>query len=207
MPPPRRLVRALAIAAAVVPAAGLAHARTPLVQPDPPVAFLQALRALCGRAFEGQLVDPQPVDSAMVGRRLIMHVRACGDTVRIPFHVGDDRSRTWVFTRTALGVRLKHDHRREDGSEDRMTQYGGDSRAGASATRMDFAADSATAALIPAARTNVWTVEVSATRFTYQLRRDGSDRRFRVDFDLTRPVASPPAPWGATLPAPHHALP
>ncbi|HEY0930738.1 MAG TPA: hypothetical protein VGE27_12530, partial [Gemmatimonas sp.] len=57
--------------------------------------------------------------------------------------------------------------------------------------------DSFTAALIPTARTNVWTVELTATRFSYQLRREGSDRRFRVDFDLTRPVALPPAPWGA----------
>jgi hypothetical protein len=49
----------------------------------------------------------------------------------------------------------------------------------------------------PAARTNVWTVEITATEFVYQLTREGTDRRFRVVFDLTKPVAVPPAPWGA----------
>jgi hypothetical protein len=31
----------------------------------------------------------------------------------------------------------------------------------------------------------------------YQLTRTNSDRRFRVEFDLTTPVAVPPAPWGS----------
>jgi hypothetical protein len=159
--------------------------------------YLAALRSHCDKAYEGRLIDPQPADSAMLGQRLVMHVRGCGDTVRIPFHVGENRSRTWVFTRTAAGVRLKHDHRHEDGSEDRVTQYGGDSRAGGTATSMAFAADSLTATLIPAARTNVWTVDITPTQFVYQLRREGTERRFRVEFDLTTPVALPPAPWGA----------
>lgn len=161
-----------------------------------PDAFLAGLRAHCGKAYEGRLVDPQPADTAIARQRLVMHVRGCGDTVRIPFHVGEDRSRTWVLTRTAGGVRLKHDHRHADGTEDAITQYGGDSRPGGTASAMDFAADSFTAALIPAARTNVWTVELTPTRFTYQLRREGTERRFRAEFDLTRPVGTPPAPWG-----------
>lgn len=172
-------------------------ARDVMMPVDSSAAFLTALRTHCGRAYEGQLVNPQPADSAMRGQRLVMHVRGCGDTVRVPFHVGDNRSRTWVFTRTSNGVRLKHDHRHEDGSEDRVTQYGGDAMAPRAASHVEFPADSATAALIPTARTNVWTVELTPTRFSYQLRREGSDRRFRVDFDLTRPITPPPAPWGA----------
>ena len=164
---------------------------------DPASEFLAALRAHCGKAFAGQIINPQPADSAMRGQALVMHVRGCGDTVRIPFHVGTDRSRTWVFTKTATGARLKHDHRHEDGSEDRVTQYGGDSRPGGTAGSMAFAADSFTAALLPASRTNVWTVDVTPTRFVYQLTRTGSDRRFRVEFDLTKSVAVPPAPWGS----------
>lgn len=162
--------------------------------------FLDALRKHCGKAYEGRVVNPQPSDSAFASQRLVMHVRGCGDTLRVPFHVGGDRSRTWVFTRTSDGLRLKHDHRHEDGSEDRVTQYGGDSRAGSTAMRMEFPADSFTAALLPAARTNVWTIELSDTQFVYQLRREGSDRRFRVEFDLTRPVPAPPAPWGFERP-------
>jgi hypothetical protein len=197
----RRRTQLLPLAAAAIVSVGATRPAT--ASADPADDFLRAIRARCGQAFEGRLVDPQPVDSAMAGQRLVMHVRGCGDTVRVPFHVGANRSRTWVFTRTVAGVRLKHDHRHEDGSEDRVTQYGGDSRAPATAWRMEFAADSFTAALLPASRTNVWTVEVTATRFVYQLRREGSDRRFRVEFDLTRPVAPPLPPWGAASAAPN----
>ena len=183
-----------ALASVVLGTGSAAHA-------DPADDFLRTLRSHCNRAYAGRLVDPQPADSAMLGQPLVMHVRGCGDTVRVPFHVGDNRSRTWVFTRTAQGARLKHDHRHEDGSEDRVTQYGGDAVPGVrthTATHLEFAADSYTGTLLPASKANVWTVELTPSRFSYQLRREGSDRRFRVDFDLTKPVAAPPAPWGAT---------
>lgn len=184
---PLALLALCALLAACAPAA-------PAPAPD---AFLDALRAHCGKAYEGSIIDPQPTDSSFAGQRLVMHVRDCGDTVRIPFHVGDDRSRTWVLTRTADGVRLKHDHRHEDGSEDSVTQYGGDSRAGeGTAERMEFPVDEFTKAMIPYASTNIWTVEITPTAFVYQLRREGSDRRFRVEFDLARAVPAPPAPWG-----------
>lgn len=174
----------------------VALSSTALQAQSAPDDFLATLRGHCDKAYEGRIVNPQPADTAFASQRLVMHVRGCGDTLRVPFHVGADRSRTWVLTRTASGLRLKHDHRHEDGSEDRVTQYGGDSRAGGTAMRMEFPADSFTAALLPAARTNVWTIELTPTQFVYQLRREGSDRRFRVEFDLTRPVPAPPAPWG-----------
>ncbi len=54
-----------------------------------------------------------------------MHVRQCdGNRLEIHFHLGDNRSRTWVLIRTAQGIRLQHDHRHEDGSEDEVTLYG-----------------------------------------------------------------------------------
>ena len=136
-----------------------------------------------------------PSDAEIGSQRLVMHVRSCSDReIRIPFHVGENRSRTWVLTRTATGLRLKHDHRHEDGSEDRVTQYGGDSAGSAEALRVDFPADAFTANLIPAAATNVWTMEIDPRRrFTYALAR--ANRRFRVDFDLTRAVPPPPPPW------------
>jgi hypothetical protein len=46
--------------------------------------------------------------------------------IAIPFAVGDNRSRTWVITRTDAGVRLKHVHRHDDGHEDKVSRYGGD---------------------------------------------------------------------------------
>lgn len=131
-----------------------------------------------------------------------MHVRSCtSGEIRIPFHVGGDRSRTWVLTTTADGIRLKHDHRHQDGSEDAVTQYGGDARPPFEAGRLEFPADSFTIGLIPAAATNVWTIEIEpGQRFVYALRREGTDRRFRIEFDLTRPVPPPPGPWGSPDP-------
>lgn len=167
---------------------------------DAQAAFWSSLQDLCGSAHEGTVVEAPAGDTTFAGKDLIMHVRTCtDDEIRIPFHVGTDRSRTWVLTRTDNGLRLKHDHRHEDGSEDDITQYGGDATAGrGTAQRQEFPADEHTSSLIPEAATNVWTVEVVPARtFAYALRREGTDRRFRIEFDLSSDVAPPPAPWGA----------
>lgn len=166
-------------------------------EPDPG-AFWAALQQLCGKAFEGSLVEgTEPSDSAMGEQRLVMHVRSCSaGEVRIPFQVGENRSRTWVITRAGRGYRLKHDHRHEDGSEDTITQYGGDTREIIDPLSLDFHADAYTAKLIPAAASNIWTIAVQPREsFTYALRREATGRRFRVRFDLTKPVPPPPAPW------------
>jgi hypothetical protein len=160
--------------------------------------FWASLGQLCGNAYEGQLIEAPAGDTVFTGNRLVMHVRECaGDVIRIPFHVGDDRSRTWVLTRIDGGIRLKHDHRHEDGTEDDVTMYGGDTATPGTAQSQEFPADAHTAELIPAAATNFWTVEVvPGQTFAYALRREGTDRRIRVEFDLTRTVPPPPAPWG-----------
>jgi hypothetical protein len=161
--------------------------------------FWQHVERHCGRAFAGRVIEAPAGDTTFAGKRLVMHVRECGgDSMRIPFVVGDDRSRTWVLHRTSGGLRLKHDHRHADGHPDSITWYGGDTAAPGSATRQEFPADALTATLIPRASTNVWTIEIVPRRtFAYALRRIGTDRRFRIEFDLTRPIAPPPPPWGA----------
>ena len=51
----------------------------------------------------------------------------------------------------------------------------------------EFPADSLTVAMLPQAAANVWTIAVDPGRlFTYGLRREGTDRRFLVEFDLRR---------------------
>lgn len=165
-------------------------------------AFWSAIQQLCGNAYGGSVAESSPPDTVMSRSALVMHVRECSsDTIRIPFHVGENRSRTWVLTRTETGLRLKHDHRHLDGSEDSVTQYGGDTREAGTAGVQEFHADSLTATLIPAARTNVWTIEVvPGERFVYALRREGTERRFRAEFDLSQQAATPPPPWGSSPP-------
>ena len=182
----------------VLPFAALLFMTCGTVAPvRPGDAFWNALQPLCGQAFEGRLVEgTEPSDAQIGAQRLVMHVRSCSaGEIRIPFHAGTNRSRTWVITRTPSGLRLKHDHRHEDGTPDRVTQYGGDTRGPADALQLDFFADAETAALIPASATNIWTLGIDRQSFVYALRREATNRRFRVEFDLTKSVAEPPAPW------------
>ncbi|MNL22947.1 hypothetical protein D3C87_1443110 [compost metagenome] len=58
-----------------------------------------------------------------------------------------------------------------------------------------FPADSETEQLIDHAAYNVWWVTIDQTKFSYNLRRIGSDRIFSVEFDLTKPVRSDFKPW------------
>jgi hypothetical protein len=162
-------------------------------------AFWDSVRELCGRAFEGRLLLAPPGDTTFEGKRLVMHVRECrDDEVRIPFVVGEDRSRTWVLTRTPGGLRLKHDHRHADGSPEEITWYGGDTQAPGTAGEQQFVADEHTRTLLPAAATNVWILAIEpGLRFVYALERRGTERRFRIEFDVTREVEAPPPPWGS----------
>lgn len=181
---------ALALSACATPSAG------------PQSAFFANLSALCGQSFAGRVVTTDAADASFASERLVMQVRECSATeIRIPFHVGENRSRTWVITPTEAGLRLKHDHRHEDGSEDALTQYGGDTVAEGTFTRQEFPADDFSKQLfrandIPASVDNVWAMEIEPRRtFAYELRRP--NRHFRVEFDLTDPVETPPAPWGS----------
>jgi hypothetical protein len=171
----------------------------------PADAFFAALSSACGKAYAGRVVANVPAPTSpdpFEAKPLVMHVRECdSEVLRIPFHVGDDRSRTWVVTRTTTGLRLKHDHRHADGSPDLLTQYGGDTNAPGSAIRQEFPVDAESIALFEregsqAFVTNTWAMEVvPGQRFVYELRRPGG-RLFRVEFDLRKPVPAPPPPWG-----------
>lgn len=194
----------LVLAAALLGACAAPPQRAPL-DPAAQAAFWNNLTALCGRAFEGRIAanlgatpGPDPFD----GKRLVMHVRECSATeIRVPFHVGEDRSRTWVITRAGAGLRLKHDHRHEDGSDDKLTMYGGDAVDSGEPGRQSFPADKFSRdafylANIPQSAANVWVIGLAPGKtFGYGLNRPG--REFRMDFDLTREVAAPPPPWGA----------
>ena len=159
---------------------------------NPADAFLAELARLCGQAFAGRIVANEPASpdpDPFSGRALVMHVRGCKDPareLRIPFHVGDDRSRTWVVTRSGNQLQLKHDHRHDDGTEDKLSQYGGETILPGTAQRQEFPADQFSKDLFvkedrAASVTNVWAMEVRAPGFfAYELRRPG--RFFRVEF-------------------------
>lgn len=180
--------------------AGMQNETAPRSSAD---AFFSALSELCGRAFEGRMVSTDPADegSSFATERLVMHVRDCAaDEIRIPLHVGTDRSRVWVVTRTPAGLRLKHDHRHEDGTHDAVTNYGGDSDAASGTpSAQNFPVDAESISLferegLTASVTNVWRLEITpGATFVYQLSRP--NRIFRASFDLAAPVEAPGPPW------------
>lgn len=181
--------------------AGAADARTM----TPAQGFFSSLADHCGKAYAGVIEKNEPADPAdpFIGKPLVMQVRECaGKVLRIPFHVGDDHSRTWVLTLVHdTQLRLKHDHRHQDGSPDALTMYGGSTVGHGQYDRQEFPADAESRALFESAgrqvsTTNVWALEMKRGSFVYELSRPGG-RLFRVRFDLNQPVAEPPAPWGA----------
>ncbi len=164
-------------------------------------AFFNQIKSYCGKAFLGTVVKGNASDDAMREKSLVMHVRECSDTeLKIPFHIGDDRSRTWIISKTANGLQLKHDHRHQDGNPDKITMYGGTPLVNGSNNAQVFPADKFSKDMfmannMRAATGNAWTIEIIPGKvYRYGLTREG--REFVVEFDLTAPIAVPPAPWG-----------
>jgi hypothetical protein len=160
-------------------ALGVTIAQAGFAQGDPRAQFYATLKSLCGVRFEGAMTFPKDTTHDMHGKKLTAIVEKCDDNeLRVPFLANEDRSRTWVFTKPAGGLQLKHDHRHADGTPDSVTNYGGLARAGGTATSQSFPADAFTAKLIPAAATNVWTVSLSSdgSTLTYHLERDAKPR-------------------------------
>lgn len=159
--------------------ASAAAVSAPAQAPDPRDRFFDALGALCGARFEGAMTFPVDAAHDFAGKRLVATVASCTATeIRVPFVVGEDHSRTWVFSRGADGLQLKHDHRHADGTPDAVTLYGGLATDTGSALVQSFPADPYTARLIPAAAGNVWTLSLGADgkSLGYHLDRDGKPR-------------------------------
>jgi len=135
--------------------------------------FWEQLKAHCGNAYEGEIIEGGKAGDGFTGEKLVMHVRSCDtNDIRIPFFVGDNKSRTWVL------------------------HIGGTSANQGLANLQMFPADAHTAKILPAASTNIWWFTIDETSLTYNLRRLGTDRLFTVRFDLTKTIETPDAPWG-----------
>ncbi|MEO9461554.1 MAG: hypothetical protein ABJ242_02365 [Marinomonas sp.] len=212
-----RIAAALGAAAALTLSGCSAPAPEAVAEQTAQDQFFAALSSHCGKAFAGSLTSSDAVEADFAGAEMVMHVKECSDEqIAVPFHVKKDgeewdRSRTWLITRTSDGLRLKHDHRHQDGKEDDVTMYGGDTVEDGTANAQHFLVDEDSIALFKASDlgasvTNIWSVEVDATdsdapKYAYQLQRTiagGADeeRLFRVEFDLSQEVEAPPAAWG-----------
>lgn len=159
---------------------------------SPQDAFWANLGQQCGQAFEGRITMRPETDRLFRGDEVLtVHFRECrDDELRLPFHVEDNRSRTWILTRQANGLDLRHDHRHRDGTPEEETMYGGRTFAAGTPHVQDFVREPD-----GGPRTG-WRIEIHpGERYTYGTIRDG-EYGYRLDFDLTRAVEPPPAPWG-----------
>ncbi|MDG2530865.1 hypothetical protein [Caulobacter endophyticus] len=168
---------------------GLSAAPAVAAPQTPGDQFFARLTALCGKTLTGQVVAGDAADEPFRKSALVMTVASCdAHEIRIPFHVGEDRSRTWIVTRFDNGgLRLKHDHRHADGVEDELSRYGGDTVDAGSADLQRFPVDAESKAMFTrlnraVSNTNVWSLGLTDQAFTYELSRPG--RLFRVSFDL-----------------------
>jgi hypothetical protein len=150
--------------------------------------FLSHFSQYCGQSFAGKTVFPDDPEHDFAGKKLIMTIAECSEKeIRVPFQVGENTSRTWIITRTNKGLLLKHDHRHEDGTPDEVTMYGGYEDQASTALKVNFAADEATATMLPEASTNVWTLSFDKDNkhFIYSLTRHNQPR-YEAIFDLTQ---------------------
>jgi len=162
--------------------------------------FMQAFQPYCGQAFAARIVEDNNPSPAW-DHPLVVHVRDCeGNVIRMPLHVGEDRSRTWVLTLHEGFIDFQHIHLHEDGSPDAVSPYGGQSTDTGTATSQSFPVDEASKALFVAnglevSVTNTWTIDFPDKQtMRYQLNRPG--RHFEVHVDLANPIPLPPPAWG-----------
>jgi len=147
--------------------------------------FFENLKHLCGKTLIGKTVFPADPGHDFAGKKLVMQVASCSDTeIKIPFKVGEDTSRTWIFTLLPEGLLFKHDHRYKDGKPHKLTMYGGMADDNGTPFKQSFPADAQTHQLVPEGKTNVWTVsfDLKKMTFIYYLERH-SKPRYKAVFE------------------------
>lgn len=171
-----------------------------VTQDRPQQEFMQSFQPYCGKAYAARVVQDNQA-SPDWQQALVVHIRDCEDgVIRMPLHVGEDRSRTWVLTQHADFIDFQHIHLHEDGSPDAVSPYGGQTVETGSASQQKFPVDAASQELFLAngldvSVSNVWSLSFpEAQTLSYQLSRPG--RLFEVQVDLSQPIPLPPPAWG-----------
>jgi hypothetical protein len=153
-------------------------------------AFMTNLATLCGKSFYGREVYVQPGRESWSNKVLFIKVELCEDSrIHIPFHVDEDKSRTWMLLTDNGKLRFRHDHRHDDGTPEDQTLYGGYSDGSGDAFKQYFPADEYTRELLTDTLNRQWNIILSQdlSKLSYQLQYHG-EIVFMVDFDLTSPM-------------------
>ncbi len=173
------------------PAEDFSQAAPGLLESEQHQAFFNNLASLCGQSFQGDQIYRSHHGESWSDRAMIMYVTVCEDDhIHIPFHVDDDKSRTWMFLAEDGQLRFRHQHLHEDGTHEDGSMYGGYANDEGNAYVQYFPADEFSAGVIEDGGGNLWIVSIdeNMTYFSYRLDRDG-EKRFEIVFDLTQPLA------------------
>jgi hypothetical protein len=154
------------------------------------VAFLENIASICGQSFSGKQTFIQPGRESWEDKNLVMHIARCDpDSIHIPFHLDQDKSRTWLFVIEEQGLRFRHDHRYDDGSPHEVTLYGGYAQKAGSGFIQRFPADDYTCQNFPTSCNALWEVELAEdlNLFIYRLYNFG-ELIFEAEFNLRLPI-------------------
>ena len=68
------------------------------VQAQQKSTIFETFQSLCGSTFTGEMTFPETGNDDFRGKLLVAKVESCTEQkIRIPFHVGDDKSRTCLL--------------------------------------------------------------------------------------------------------------
>lgn len=165
---------------------GVSHAQS---TSETHAKFLENMKSFCGNSYAGTVIQPETPPRGFTDP-LVAHFTICEENVmHIPFHVGENTSRTWMLTLTEDGLLFKHDHRYPDGTPERMTEYGGWATSEGTEFQQFFPADEYTISLRDNLRSHIWMMELAddMTIFRYSLYLY-ENLYFQADFDLTNPI-------------------
>ncbi len=154
-------------------------------------AFLNNIAQLCGQTFAGRETFIAEGRESWAHKKFVMHVSVCeDDRVYVPFHLDDDRSRTWMFLVEDGRLRFRHDHRHEDGTPEEITMYGGYADGHGTSLLQSFPADEYTCEMLPTACNAIWRVFLSddLSTFSYQLLYE-EELLFEGAFDISKNIS------------------
>lgn len=171
---------------------------TPFGITDEQQIFWDNLQAHCGNAYEANNADATPFYQPFDASITRVHFFNCTNSLtHIALHIGDNHSRNLLLTKTENTLRLKHDHRNEDGTEEEITMYGGDAPRPGLKTRQIFWADEHTADILPLRHDNFWFLDImNDSTFAYGVHWPIQGNSIRIEFDITQTIDTPPTPWG-----------
>jgi hypothetical protein len=161
-----------------------------IIQNEDAKVFFESIKQLCGKSFEGKEVFVKEGRESWSNLELTMHITKCvSDTIFIPFHVGENKSRTWMLINEDGLLRFRHDHRHEDGTPEDLTLYGGYATDFGTPYHQEFPADEYTIEVHPRSVGAIWVLHLSndLSTFNYQLHHNG-ELLFEAEFDLTKEI-------------------